>query len=126
VPPVCSRVEELLKDLITFSKREDVDAISKAAIIHAQFETIHPFLDGNGRVGRTILHTILKHEGALTNSAIPISAGLLNNLDKYFKSLNDYRSGNYSSIINDFCIAIQNGILIADIMVKKIEETLMN
>ena len=63
VPPPFKRVPELLEDLCAFCNGEDLPAIAQAALAHAQFETIHPFIDGNGRTGRTLIHVILRRRG---------------------------------------------------------------
>ena len=55
VPPAPSRITGCLEDLVAFVGRDDVSPIAKAAVAHAQFETIHPFIDGNGRTGRVLL-----------------------------------------------------------------------
>jgi Fic family protein len=80
VPPQYQRIRGLLDDLIQFNQRDDINPIVKAAILHAQFETIHPFVDGNGRTGRALIHVVLRNEKILRHSALPISAGLLHNI----------------------------------------------
>ena len=55
VPPPADRVPVLLEDLCTFCNGDDLPAIVQAAMAHAQFETIHPFVDGNGRIGRVLI-----------------------------------------------------------------------
>lgn len=83
VPPHHDRVPELIDDLIVFANRVDVPVIAQIAIAHAQFETIHPFLDGNGRVGRALIQAMLRG-GQLTRSvAVPVSAGLLHDTAEY-------------------------------------------
>ena len=99
VPPACERVPGLLDDLVAFSRREDIGPVAKAAIVHAQLETIHPFIDGNGRTGRTLLHKILKDEGVLRQSAVPVSAGLLHDVNGYMASLEAYQQGNPIAVI---------------------------
>jgi Fic family protein len=88
-----------MTDLIKFIRRLDVPTFEMAAVAHAQFETIHPFPDGNGRVGRTLIHAIFKNRELTHNVTVPVSAGLLSDTDAYFDSLNDYRSGNPVTII---------------------------
>ncbi len=73
VPPPPNVVPELLDDLIGFSNRDDLPAIAQAALAHAQFETIHPFIDGNGRVGRALIHLILRRRGLTPTVLPPIS-----------------------------------------------------
>lgn len=73
VPPPPEYVEELLEDLCTFSNGEDLPAVAQAAIAHAQFETIHPFIDGNGRTGRALIHVILRRRGLAPRIVPPVS-----------------------------------------------------
>jgi Fic family protein len=73
VPPPHELVEELVADLVTFSNDDSLPAVAQAAIAHAQFETIHPFVDGNGRTGRTLIHLILRRRGIATRINPPIS-----------------------------------------------------
>lgn len=61
VPPKFERVPELMDDVMAYARRPDVPVMVQAAICHAQFETIHPFTDGNGRTGPALLHSMLKH-----------------------------------------------------------------
>lgn len=99
VAPHHDRVPSAIVDLIEFIRREDFPPLALAAIAHAQFETIHPFPDGNGRVGRALVHSILKTKGLTRNVTIPVSAGLLTNLDAYFSALTEYRIGNHEPIV---------------------------
>jgi Fic family protein len=73
VPPPFERVLELLEDLCAFCNGADLPAIAQAALAHAQFETIHPFIDGNGRTGRTLIHVILRRRGLAPLAVPPIS-----------------------------------------------------
>lgn len=63
VPPPPEHLGELLEDLCAFIARDDVAPVAQAAIVHAQFENIHPFADGNGRVGRALIYTVLSRRG---------------------------------------------------------------
>src|SRR6185437_8488263 len=63
VAPRFERVPDLINDLIDFSRRTDVAPFTQAAVAHAQFETIHPFPDGNGRAGRALVHAMLRQAG---------------------------------------------------------------
>jgi Fic family protein len=73
VPPPPEVLQELLEDLVAFCARTDLPAIAQAAIAHAQFETIHAFIDGNGRVGRALIYMILGRRGLAVNVLPPIS-----------------------------------------------------
>lgn len=61
--------------------------MAKEAIFHAQFETIHPFTDGNGRTGRALVHRMLANDEVLMHSTLPVSAGLLHDVERYMKAL---------------------------------------
>ena len=91
VAPQAARIADCLEDVVAFSRREDVNPVVKAAIVHAQFETIHPFIDGNGRTGRALLHKVLQSDGILTKVTLPISAGLLHAVDSYMGSIVSFR-----------------------------------
>ncbi|SPZ34059.1 Fic/DOC family [Rhodococcus wratislaviensis] len=105
VPPHHDRVPALIDDLIVFANRVDVPVIAQIAVAHAQFETIHPFPDGNGRVGRALIQAMLRG-GQLTRSvAVPVSAGLLHDTAEYFDALGEYRSGNVEPIVRSIAEA---------------------
>lgn len=99
IAPKAERVNALMSDWVKFSNRLDIPAVIQVAIAHAQFETIHPFADGNGRTGRALIHAMLHRLGVIQNVAIPISAGLLLNTNKYFEALENYRSADLDSIV---------------------------
>lgn len=96
VPPPEGDVERLLSDLAAFANRTDVAAVLQAAVVHAQFETIHPFWDGNGRVGRALIHVILRRRGIVDRLLPPVSLVLAANPDAYVKGLTNYRYGDES------------------------------
>ena len=73
VPAPPEMVEGLLEDLVTFCNDDGLPALAQAAIAHAQFETIHPFVDGNGRAGRVLIHLVLRRRGYATNFLAPVS-----------------------------------------------------
>jgi Fic family protein len=76
VPPPFERVPSLLDDLCAFCNQDSLPAIAQAAIAHAQFETIHPFIDGNGRTGRALIHVILRRRGLAPVVVPPVSLTL--------------------------------------------------
>jgi Fic family protein len=122
VPPKFSRVNEYLEDLVKFSNRYDVSPLLQAAVAHCQFETIHPFADGNGRTGRALIQIILHNARVIRKSALPISAGLLGNLNEYFIALEKYREGDYSSMLKLFCYSAQDAIFASRVTADAIEE----
>jgi Fic family protein len=73
VPPPPEFVERLMADVVAFSNGADLPAVAQAALAHAQFETIHPFVDGNGRTGRAIIHLILRRRGLADRVLPPVS-----------------------------------------------------
>lgn len=73
VPPPPELVPELMSDLCAFCNTDDLPAVAQAALAHAQFETIHPFFDGNGRTGRGLIHLVLRRRGLTTRILPPIS-----------------------------------------------------
>jgi Fic family protein len=73
VPPPPEYVRNLLEDLCAFSNEDSLPAVVQAALAHAQFETIHPFVDGNGRTGRVLIHLILRRRGHAPRVLPPLS-----------------------------------------------------
>ncbi|HTW41107.1 MAG TPA: Fic family protein [Solirubrobacteraceae bacterium] len=73
VPPPHELVPDLMEDLCAFCNTEDLPAVAQAAVAHAQFETIHPFVDGNGRTGRVIIHLVLRRRGLAPRVLPPVS-----------------------------------------------------
>ena len=108
-----SRIEKSIRDLCAFSERTGLPLLAQSAIAHAQFETIHPFNDGNGRMGRALAHVMLRNGGATTRTTVPVSAGLLADTAAYFEALTAYRDGNPNPIIEEFSratfAAVSNG-----------------
>lgn len=113
VPPHHDRVRPAIDDLVAFIRRSDAPVIAHAALAHAQFETIHPFADGNGRTGRALVHSMLRHSGLVRAVTVPISAGLLTAVDRYFEALTAYRAGDPTPIVDRFTeasyTAVSNG-----------------
>ena len=105
VPPAPRHVVSAMEDLVAFIYREDLPALAQAAIAHAQFETIHPVTDGNGRVGRTLIHTVLRRRRLATHVVTPTSSALLADVDGYFDSLDAYRTGNIDDYLVHFAAA---------------------
>lgn len=92
VPPPEGEVPRLVDDLAAFVTETEGNPIVRAAIAHAQFETIHPFTDGNGRTGRALIHTVLRRADALRNTLIPISTVFSGDTDSYIAGLTAFRA----------------------------------
>ncbi|WP_047223057.1 Fic family protein [Protofrankia coriariae] len=87
VPPPASAVEGLLADLATYASDGRHPALILAGLVHAQFETIQPFADGNGRVGRALIHALLARRGLLGPAVLPISLVFMTRSDEYVAAL---------------------------------------
>ena len=124
VPPKASRVRECLDDLVIFARREDISPVSKAAILHAQFETIHPFTDGNGRTGRALVHCLLAFDGVLRHTTLPVSAGLLHDVDRYMDALDAYHEGQIEPIVLCMADALRLAVLLGMHIAVDVEDVL--
>ena len=87
VPPPPEYVANLVDDLISFSNEDSLPAVAQAAIAHAQFATIHPFVDGNGRTGRALIHLILRRRGLSPRVLPPVSLILATSAKDYVGGL---------------------------------------
>ncbi len=105
VPPQVKRVRPLLQDLCMFIEREDLPVLAQAAIAHAQFEIVHPFGDGNGRVGRCLIHVVLLRRGLAARYVPPISLILGANVKQYVDGLILYREGHINEWTRFFAMA---------------------
>lgn len=92
VPPPAELVPDLMADLTTYLAGGLHSPVVQSALVHAQFETIHPFTDGNGRVGRALIHTVLARRGMVNDALLPISLVLSTLRDRYIAGLTAYRS----------------------------------
>jgi Fic family protein len=102
VPPPPATVPDYMDDLLIFANRDDLPALVQAAVAHAQFESIHPFTDGNGRIGRALINTVLRRRGATTRVVVPLASALVARRDGYFDVLNAYRAGDVRPLIATF------------------------
>lgn len=113
VGPQHEAIPGAIGDLIAFVQRRDVPTLAQVAVAHAQFETIHPFTDGNGRTGRALVQAMLRNKGLTRQVTVPVSAGLLADTDAYFAALTSYRAGDAAPIVERFSeatvLAIANG-----------------
>lgn len=94
IPPPPDRLMEFLSNLEDYIHAEEKDRLVQLAIVHAQFEIIHPFLDGNGRVGRILIPLFLVEKGMLSSPVFYISAYLDEHRDIYYKKLNNITQNN--------------------------------
>ena len=105
VPPPPEHFSELLSNLEQFihDSEFDLPAIVKVALIHAQFETIHPYLDGNGRIGRLLIAALFEHWGLLPEPIMYLSGYLKQHQSEYYRRLSAIRTeGDWQSWVNFF------------------------
>ena len=105
MPPPPERVAELLADMERFihDTATDLPPMVKVALIHAQFETIHPFLDGNGRIGRLLITVLFEYWGVLSEPLLYVSAYLKQHQAEYYRRLSAIRTdGDWESWVTFF------------------------
>lgn len=112
VPPPPEHVPDLLADLLSACDDESLPVLVQAAILHAQFETIHPFNDGNGRVGRALIHVLLRRRGLAVHFVPPVSVVLANQRDRYIDALSQFRAGDPSVWIELFATSVAQSVVL--------------
>ena len=122
VAPHQKHIAELMTDLAEFINDLTVPPLISVAVGHAQFETIHPFSDGNGRVGRALAQSMLRHRGVTRNVAVPVSAGLLSDIEGYHAALSAYRTGEIEPIVHAFSAASLRAVHNARQLVAEIDQ----
>lgn len=107
VGPPDSMVRPLLDDLCEFMSRDDISPLVQAAVAHAQFEVIHPFGDGNGRVGRCLIHALFRRRRLAPNYVPPVSIVLGADKDSYIAGLQRFRAGKIDDWVLHFARAVE-------------------
>jgi Fic family protein len=113
VPPPPGEVDRLLDDLCEFVNDVALPPLVQAAIAHAQFETIHPFEDGNGRTGRALVQVVLRRRGLTPAFVPPISVVLARDKDRYLKGLTLFREDRLADWIELFAAATAEAATLA-------------
>jgi Fic family protein len=122
VPPPPEHVTRLLSDLCEFVTDDSLPPLVQAAIAHAQFETIHPFEDGNGRTGRALVQVILRRRGIAPAYVPPISVILAKRRDQYIAGLTQYRADDVAEWIEQFAIAAATAARLATAYLDAVKE----
>ncbi|MDO9590439.1 MAG: Fic family protein [Microcella sp.] len=126
VAPHHEHLPAALDDLVTFMARNDLPVLLHVAVAHAQFETLHPFVDGNGRTGRALAQAMLKAKRVVTRSTVPLSSGLLVDIDGYFAALSAFREGDAAPIALRFAhaalFAAATGVELIDALADALED----
>jgi Fic family protein len=121
VGPPPKEVRGLLDDLCEFMNRDDISPVAQAAIAHAQFETIHPFGDGNGRVGRCLIQVLFRRRGLAPRLLSPISIVLGSNKDAYISGLEAFRTGAVDDWVRYFADATEVAALHSRELAEEVE-----
>lgn len=122
VPPAHTRVPAAIDDLIAYAQRSDAPLLAQIAVAHAQFETIHPFTDGNGRTGRALVQAMLRNKGLTRQVTIPVSAGLLADTAGYVDALTVYRQGDAIPIVEKFAQATIRAVVNGRQLITELRE----
>lgn len=122
VPPPPDYVPGLLDDLLDAINDTRLPPLVQAALVHAQFETIHPFPDGNGRVGRALIHVVLSRRGIAPDYVPPISVVLAHGRDRYVAGLTAYREEDIGAWIEHFAAATTTAANLAAAYVRAVGE----
>lgn len=120
VPPAPERVPELMDDLVAFMRRTDLDPVVQAAVAHAQFESIHPFTDGNGRVGRSMINALWRYRGVTRHMAVPVASAIVADRDRYFELVNTYRRGDCEPLVAFLADATSRSVAEATVSAERL------
>lgn len=118
VPPPPEEVDRLLADLCDAINDRRLPPLLQAALVHAQFETIHPFEDGNGRTGRALIHVILRRRDVAPRYLPPISVVLAAAKDRYIEGLTRFRSDGTGAWLERFAGATARAAHLADVYLE--------
>jgi Fic family protein len=121
VPPP-EEVPGLLDDLCDANNDDRLPPIVQAALVHAQFDTIHPFADGNGRVGRALIHVILKRRRMAPAYVPPISVVLAAGRDRYIEGLTRFRGERVNDWIEEFAAAARSAAGLAAAYLREVQQ----
>jgi Fic family protein len=119
VTPPPDRVGALLDDLVAFANRTDVDAVTQAAVAHAQFEAIHPYADGNGRVGRVLAGWVLTRRLELVHPP-PLSVGIARDRGGYLSGLTLFRLGDVDPWVRWFADVVAGAAEASIVLVREV------
>ena len=121
IPPPPELLDEAIHDLARFVNRVDVSPLTQAAVAHAQFETIHPYPDGNGRIGRALVYRSWAYRGVVAAVNPPISRILVENRDACINGLTAYRDGDLDRWLGFFFEIVQSAVSYVHSLVLRVE-----
>jgi Fic family protein len=122
VPPPPEELDRLLADLCDAMNDETLSPLTQAALVHAQFETIHPFDDGNGRTGRALVHVILRRRRLAPHFLPPISVIFARSRDRYIAGLTAFRGTAVVDWIEQFATATWEATRLAVVYIRAVRD----
>ncbi len=122
VPPPPDAIERLLHDLCAFINDDTLAPLLQAALVHAQFETIHPFHDGNGRTGRALVQVVLRRRGLIPHFLPPISVVFAGNRQRYIDGLMRFRGPDVTAWLEQFAAATLQATALAHAYVTAVRD----
>jgi Fic family protein len=122
VPPPPEHVQDLLDDLCGAINDDQLPPLVQAALVHAQFETIHPFADGNGRAGRALIHVVLKRRSVAPAYVPPISVVLAAARDRYIEGLTRFRGDRVGEWVEQFAAAARKAAKLATAYLREVQD----
>lgn len=126
VPPPHEEVDTLMKDLCRAIDDDTLPPVAQAAVVHAQFETIHPFLDGNGRTGRALIHVVLRRRRIAPDYVPPVSVVLANHKSRYITGLTEFRGDDVAAWIGRFADSMATAATLARGYLDAVQRQLEN
>lgn len=124
VPPPAEYVPELMADLLAALPDDRFDPVTQAAVVHGQFETIHPFGDGNGRLGRVLISWVLRRRGVVDRLPPPISVMIAKDPGGYLAGLYEFREGDLDRWVRWFADTAHQAAAAVDQMVAEVTAVL--
>jgi Fic family protein len=121
VPPPPEEVHALLEDLCEAVDDQRLPPLVQAALVHAQFETIHPFADGNGRAGRALIHAVLRRRKVAPAYVPPVSVVLASARDRYIEGLTGFRAERVVDWIEQFATAAHSAAKLASAYLEQVQ-----
>jgi Fic family protein len=122
VPPPPEYIQDLLIDLCDAVNDDRLPPIVQAALVHAQFETAHPFDDGNGRAGRALIHVVLRRRGIAPAYVPPISVVLAAERSRYIGGLTGFRGREVAEWVGQFAESAARAAKLAQTYLKAVKE----
>ncbi len=123
VPPPVGAIESLMDDLVACANDTALDPITQAAVVHAQFETIHPYGDGNGRLGRLLVSWIVRRRGVVSHLPPPISVLIARDAGGYLAGLYEFREGSIDRWVRWFADVASAAAHQTDTMIEQVTAT---